>query len=225
MAENDKEKTRFHTEEGVYCFTHMPKELKNSAVTLQGIIEKLLSDQRRRNVEVYLKEIVVKSKMDEGSFLGHMVTKEGIRAYPEKVQTIIRSPTPKSPNQIRSLFIQLKAIIKFIPKLAELKYPIREKETTRQQWSRKGSTRKKLSMRQPHSICFGSRIFPKILNSKAEVLTGLATIKLEFLNQEVSVSIKTRPSVEETSSSKEEKSASNVPGAKPNYNWETSGSN
>ncbi|GKE38525.1 reverse transcriptase domain-containing protein, partial [Tanacetum coccineum] len=126
MAENDKEKTRFHTEEGVYCFTHMPKELKNSAVTLQGIIEKLLSDQRRRNVEVYLKEIVVKSKMDEGSFLGHMVTKEGIRAYPEKVQTIIRSPTPKSPNQIRSLFIQLKAIIKFIPKLAELKYPIRE---------------------------------------------------------------------------------------------------
>ncbi|GJU88598.1 hypothetical protein Tco_1301021 [Tanacetum coccineum] len=95
MAENDEEKTRFHTEEGVYCFTHMPKELKNSAVTLQGIIEKLLSDQRRRNVEVYLKEIVVKSKMEEGRFLGHMVTKEGIRADPEKVQTIIRSPTQK----------------------------------------------------------------------------------------------------------------------------------
>ncbi|GJW86610.1 hypothetical protein Tco_0161950 [Tanacetum coccineum] len=28
MAEGDEEKTRFHTEEGVYCFTHMPKELK-----------------------------------------------------------------------------------------------------------------------------------------------------------------------------------------------------
>ncbi|GJW39044.1 reverse transcriptase domain-containing protein [Tanacetum coccineum] len=66
---------------------------------------------------------------------------------------------------------------------------------------------------------------PKILNSKAEVLTGLATIKLEFLNQEVSVGIKIRPSVEETSSSKKGKAASNVPGAKPNYNWEASGSN
>ncbi|GKC01840.1 gag-pol polyprotein [Tanacetum coccineum] len=66
---------------------------------------------------------------------------------------------------------------------------------------------------------------PKILNSKAEVLTGLATVKLEFLNQEVSVGIKTRPSVEETSSSKKGKAASNVLGAKPNYNWETSGSN
>nr|GEW95659.1 hypothetical protein [Tanacetum cinerariifolium] len=58
----------------------------------------------------------------------------------------------------------------------------------------------------------------KNLNSKAEVLTGLATIKLEFLNQEVSVGIKTKPSAEETSNSKKGKAASNVPGAKPNYN-------
>ncbi|GJW37534.1 hypothetical protein Tco_0060454 [Tanacetum coccineum] len=28
MAEDDEEKTESHTEEGVYCFTHMPKELK-----------------------------------------------------------------------------------------------------------------------------------------------------------------------------------------------------
>ncbi|GJV21871.1 hypothetical protein Tco_1370891 [Tanacetum coccineum] len=55
---------------------------------------------------------------------------------------------------------------------------------------------------------------PKILNSKEEVLTGLATIKLEFLNQEVSAGIKIRPSVEETSSNKKRKVASNVLGAK-----------
>ncbi|GJY85490.1 hypothetical protein Tco_0499516 [Tanacetum coccineum] len=66
---------------------------------------------------------------------------------------------------------------------------------------------------------------PKILNSKAEVLTGLTTITLELLNQEVSVGIKTRPSVEETSSSKKGKSASNAPRAEPNYNREASGSN
>ncbi|GJS24517.1 reverse transcriptase domain-containing protein [Tanacetum coccineum] len=63
---------------------------------------------------------------------------------------------------------------------------------------------------------------PKILNSKAEVLTGLATIKLEFLNQEVSIGIKTILSVEETSSGKKGKATSKAPGAKPNYNWETS---
>ncbi|GKE50872.1 hypothetical protein Tco_1486028, partial [Tanacetum coccineum] len=48
---------------------------------------------------------------------------------------------------------------------------------------------------------------------------------LDFLNQEVSVGIKTRLSVEETSSSKKGKAASNAPGAKPNYNREDSGSN
>nr|GEZ72569.1 hypothetical protein [Tanacetum cinerariifolium] len=47
--------------------------------------------------------------------------------------------------------------------------------------------------------------FHKNLNSKAEVLTGLATIKLEFLNQELSVGIKTRPSVEVGSNRKERK--------------------
>ncbi|GJW54628.1 reverse transcriptase domain-containing protein [Tanacetum coccineum] len=65
----------------------------------------------------------------------------------------------------------------------------------------------------------------KILNLKAEVLTGLATINLEYLNQEVSVGIKTRPSVEETSSSKKGKTTNNAPGTKPNCNREASGSN
>ncbi|GJS05038.1 hypothetical protein Tco_0321546 [Tanacetum coccineum] len=37
---------------------------------------------------------------------------------------------------------------------------------------------------------------PKALNPKAEALTGLASIQLEFLNQEALVGVKTRPSVE-----------------------------
>ncbi|GKD18637.1 hypothetical protein Tco_1207795 [Tanacetum coccineum] len=64
MAEDDKEKTGFHTEEGVYYFAHMMKELKNSAATLQRMMEKVLADQRGRNVEIYLEEIVIKSKSE-----------------------------------------------------------------------------------------------------------------------------------------------------------------
>ncbi|GKD59317.1 hypothetical protein Tco_1296826 [Tanacetum coccineum] len=66
---------------------------------------------------------------------------------------------------------------------------------------------------------------PKILNSKAEMLTGLATIQLEFLNQEVSMGIKTRPTVEMGSDEKEGRATGKMPMGKPNYNWETSGSN
>ncbi|GJY57380.1 retrovirus-related pol polyprotein from transposon TNT 1-94 [Tanacetum coccineum] len=66
---------------------------------------------------------------------------------------------------------------------------------------------------------------PNILNSKAEVLTGLATRKLEFLNQEVSMSLKTRPSVEMEGSSKGGNPTGKATMRKPNYIWETSGSN
>ncbi|GKA40158.1 hypothetical protein Tco_0732751 [Tanacetum coccineum] len=59
-------------------------------------------------------------------FLGCMVTKEGVKEDPEKIQAIILGSSPRSPNQIQSLFLQLTAISKFIPKLAELKYPIRK---------------------------------------------------------------------------------------------------
>ncbi|GKD27163.1 hypothetical protein Tco_1233377 [Tanacetum coccineum] len=62
MAEANEEKTGFHTEEGVYCFTHMPKGLKNLAATLQRMMERVLSDQRGENVEAYLEEIVIKIK-------------------------------------------------------------------------------------------------------------------------------------------------------------------
>ncbi|GJU86531.1 reverse transcriptase domain-containing protein [Tanacetum coccineum] len=69
---------------------------------------------------------------------------------------------------------------------------------------------------------------PKGLNPKAETLTGLASIRLEFLNQEVSVGVKTRPSVE--AQDKLPKKARNIPkkttSGKSSPTWEDrSGSN
>ncbi|GKD91481.1 hypothetical protein Tco_1366988, partial [Tanacetum coccineum] len=65
MSENDEEKTGFHTEEGVYCFTHMLKGLKNYGATLQRVMDKVLAEQKGRNVEVYLEEVVMKSKSEQ----------------------------------------------------------------------------------------------------------------------------------------------------------------
>nr|GEU73303.1 hypothetical protein [Tanacetum cinerariifolium] len=126
MAKDDEEKTGFHTEEGVYYFIHMQKELKNFAATLQRMMEKVLADQRGRNMEIHLEDIEIKRKskknlirdvketprklrrvnikidptmslfgVKEVKFLRHMVTVEGLRADPERIQAIILSPTPK----------------------------------------------------------------------------------------------------------------------------------
>nr|GEY98058.1 hypothetical protein [Tanacetum cinerariifolium] len=62
MTEDDEEKTGFHTEERAYCFSHIPKKLKNSAATLKRMMEKVLADQRGRNMEIYLEEMVIKRK-------------------------------------------------------------------------------------------------------------------------------------------------------------------
>ncbi|GJS02643.1 hypothetical protein Tco_0319151 [Tanacetum coccineum] len=98
---------------------HAERIKKNSAATLQRMMEKVLTDQRGWNVEIYLEEIVIKSK----------ITEEGLRVDPGRIQAIIKSLTLRSLNQIRSLFLQLTAISKFIPKLAELKHPLREART------------------------------------------------------------------------------------------------
>ncbi|GKC71228.1 reverse transcriptase domain-containing protein [Tanacetum coccineum] len=66
---------------------------------------------------------------------------------------------------------------------------------------------------------------PKALSPKAEVLIGLATIKLEFLNQKVSVGVKTRPSVEGEDNCKGRDTTEKAVVRKPNFIWENSGSN
>ncbi|GKB59305.1 hypothetical protein Tco_0915491 [Tanacetum coccineum] len=101
MTEDDEEKTGFHTEEGVYYFTHMLKELKNSTPTLQRMMEKDFKETLRKLKRVNIKIDLIMSSFEvkEGKFLGHMVTEEGLRADPERIHAIILSLTPRSPNQ------------------------------------------------------------------------------------------------------------------------------
>ncbi|GJS68130.1 hypothetical protein Tco_0682695 [Tanacetum coccineum] len=282
MIGYDEEKTRFHTEEGVYCFTHMPKELKNSAATLQRMMEEVLADQRGRNMEIYLEEIVIKSKCEldlvqdveetlrklkrvnikidpvtssfgvkKGRFLGFMVTKEGVRADPEKTYDISYIPRREAEGSVVKKFFGQGEQVEETPNANEggtlnLSRKLQAKSTpTPRAWRlylgreiiEEGSGVGIILVSPDEKIySFAIRLKFNVSNHAMDyealliglavsVSKGLATIKLEFLNQEVSMGIKTRPPIEETSSSKKGKAASNVPCAKPNYNWEASGSN
>nr|GFC02675.1 reverse transcriptase domain-containing protein [Tanacetum cinerariifolium] len=61
LAEPDKEKTAFHTEQGVYCYTKMPFGLKNAGATYQRLMDKAFESQIGRNIEVYVDDLVIKS--------------------------------------------------------------------------------------------------------------------------------------------------------------------
>jgi hypothetical protein len=57
----DEDKTAFITPHGVYCYTIMPFDLKNTGATYQWCMQVCLKEQISRNVEVYIDDIVIKS--------------------------------------------------------------------------------------------------------------------------------------------------------------------
>ena len=65
MAEEDQEKTTFITSQGLYCYRVMPFGLKNAGATYQRLVNQMFSKQIGRNVEVYVDDMLVKSKEEE----------------------------------------------------------------------------------------------------------------------------------------------------------------
>ena len=62
MDEEDQEKTSFVTSQGLYCYKVMPFGLKNVGATYQRLVNRMFSHQIGKNVEVYVDNMLVKSK-------------------------------------------------------------------------------------------------------------------------------------------------------------------
>ena len=68
MDEADQEKTSFVTSQGLFCYEVMPFGLKNARAIYQRLVNHMFRPQIRRNVEVYVDDMLVKS-LDEGKHL------------------------------------------------------------------------------------------------------------------------------------------------------------
>ena len=62
MAEEDQEKTTFFTSQWLYCYKIMPFRLKNAGATYQRLVNRIFRKQIGRNVEVFMDDMLVKSK-------------------------------------------------------------------------------------------------------------------------------------------------------------------
>ncbi|XP_019229710.1 PREDICTED: uncharacterized protein LOC109210711 [Nicotiana attenuata] len=65
MEEEDQEKTTFITHKGTYCYKVMPFRLKNAGATYQRLVTKMFKDQLGKTMEVYIDDMLVKSKRKE----------------------------------------------------------------------------------------------------------------------------------------------------------------
>ncbi|KAL2228767.1 UNVERIFIED_CONTAM: Retrovirus-related Pol polyprotein from transposon gypsy, partial [Sesamum indicum] len=71
MPKEDREKTAFVTEKGVYCYNVIPFGLKNAGATYQRLVNKMFKDQIGTTMEVYVDDKLVRSKK-EGNHLEHL---------------------------------------------------------------------------------------------------------------------------------------------------------
>ena len=68
MDEADQEKTLFVASQGLFCYKLMPFGLKNAGATYQRFMNKMFAQQIGRNIQVYINDMLVKSR-GEGDHL------------------------------------------------------------------------------------------------------------------------------------------------------------
>ena len=65
MDEADQEKTSFVTSQGLFYYKVMSFGLKNAGAMYQRLMNKMFANQIERNVQVYVDDMLVKSRREE----------------------------------------------------------------------------------------------------------------------------------------------------------------
>ncbi|GJR28618.1 reverse transcriptase domain-containing protein [Tanacetum coccineum] len=65
MAKEDEEKTALITCQGIFCYRKMPFGLRNVGETYQHLVDKAFHKQIGRNLEVYVDDLVIKSRTED----------------------------------------------------------------------------------------------------------------------------------------------------------------
>ncbi|RDY11352.1 Retrovirus-related Pol polyprotein from transposon 17.6, partial [Mucuna pruriens] len=132
MAVEDREKTTFITTWGTLCYKVMPFGLKNAKVTYQRAMVALFHDMMHKEVEVYVDDMIAKSRtLDQHmedlkklfkrlrkyklrKLLGFIVNERGIEVYLDKVKAIQNMPPPRIEIKVRGFLGRVNYIVKFI---------------------------------------------------------------------------------------------------------------
>ena len=88
MHAPDQDHTSFITDRGLYCYKVMPFGLKNAGATYQRLVNKMFAELIGRNMEVYVDDMLVKSRRadDHVSHLDEMF--QVLRQYGMKLNPL-----------------------------------------------------------------------------------------------------------------------------------------
>ena len=75
----------FFTSQGLFCYKVMPFGLKNAGTTYQRLMNKMFAHQIRRNVQVYVEDMLVKSRREDDHLDDLKETFDTLHSYKMKL--------------------------------------------------------------------------------------------------------------------------------------------
>ncbi|GAA0157483.1 hypothetical protein LIER_14740 [Lithospermum erythrorhizon] len=125
MDEEDMEKTTFVIEYGIYCWKVMAFGLKNAGATYQRIVNKVFSTQKGRNMEIYVDEILIKSReaADHEANLResfeNLRNQRGIEPNLDKIAALQAMQSPQTQKEVQGLAGRIAALAQFISRAGD----------------------------------------------------------------------------------------------------------
>ncbi|KAK7281396.1 hypothetical protein RIF29_09353 [Crotalaria pallida] len=110
MFPADQDKTAFITDKATYCYNVMPFGLKNAGATYQRMMNKVFQGMIGRNMEVYIDDIIAKSR-------------QGIEANPDKCKAILEMRSPANLKEVQQLTGRVAALSRFLSQAARKALP------------------------------------------------------------------------------------------------------
>eukprot|EP00253_Pinus_taeda_P007863 PITA_07863 len=139
VKREDRHKTTFTTPWGTFEYIRMPFGLTNAGATFQRAMYYAFKGLIGKIIEIYQDDLTVFSK-DEGKLLGHIISKEGIKIDPERIEEIQKIPLPHNLKSLQSFLGKINFIRRFIPNYAEIAKPIQNllKKDAKFVWQEEG---------------------------------------------------------------------------------------
>ncbi|KAL0409536.1 UNVERIFIED_CONTAM: hypothetical protein Sradi_1888000 [Sesamum radiatum] len=120
LALEDHKRVSFITSGSTFYYVAMPFGLKNVGATYQMLVDKIFRPQLGRNIEVYMDDMLVKSKEAHHHDHGDPAR---YRGQPKKNQGHPGHGTPTNINEVQRLTRRIPALSRFISKSAEKGLP------------------------------------------------------------------------------------------------------
>nr|XP_009783873.1 PREDICTED: uncharacterized protein LOC104232382 [Nicotiana sylvestris] len=123
MEKEDQEKTTFTTHQRTYCYKVMPFGLKNAGATYQRLVNKMFKNQLGKTIEVYIDDMLVKSKRKE-DHIGHLkeafdILRLGIEVNLEQIKAIEGIPETLTSKKQEGQQAQVECRVRRFPEVTK----------------------------------------------------------------------------------------------------------